>query len=204
MILLTTALLSILTAADEPETSRFYFAATAGPGAWVATSLYNSGSKNGATGTRDIQAFSLGVVSTVGFRPSQALAIGGQIQLDYFPLVNATENRSAGFRPLTGVPFGISSLMGPSLTLFPGALRFDISPGFLWVVTGPEARHTSAAFGGTGAGISIAGGYDLPINSTLAVALELRATTGFHLNSDSTHIIGFDAGFSLMAGVRRR
>jgi len=200
MTVLTAAVVaSLLTADPSPDPSRFYFHEAVGLGGWFASSSYKDG-------TRDIQALSLGVVSTVAFRPSPSMAIGGQLQFNFSPFLNVTQNRSRGgpFHQLPGVPWALSGLMGPSLTLFPGNFRFDISPGFLWVVTGPEAGQRTAAFGGTGAGVSGAAGYDLNLNDRLALCLELRATTGLHVNSDSTHIIGWDLGVAFLAGVRRR
>jgi len=205
MTLLSAALLvTSMLGAAAVEPSRLYFHAAGGLGGQVGTSIYTSSSKTSPTGTRDFQALSVDLVSTVAFRPSQLLAIGGQLHVNTFPFLNVTENRSQGPRTLTGVSYGISGIFGPSLTLFPGDFRFDVSPGFLWVITGPQAGRSQATLGGTGLGLGLAGGYDVPVTSTLAVALEVRLTSGFHLNSDSTHIIGFDAGLALMVGIRRR
>lgn len=164
MSLVTAVVLTSLLAADEgpAEFSRFYFHEALAVGTHIGSSIHNEGVLNqpGATGHNDIQALAINFISTVGFRFQQSAAIGGQIQLSYMPWLNASELRRVGFKQRYP-SFGLSGVMGPSLILFPQKLRFDLTAGFFFVFTGPEPGKTRLGFGGTGPGLTVAGGYDL-------------------------------------------
>lgn len=198
------AAVSAVVLASDPQPSAFYFHDTVGFGAWIATSQYKGATPTSPPGTRDIQGFGLSVASTLGFRASDVFAVGAQIHGGFLPFVNGTENRSRGFRPLPGIPFGLHLTAGPAFVLLPGNFRFDVSPGALFILTGPESGHGSPAFGGYGGGVSVGAGYDVPLSPVVALAIELRLSTGVHVNSDSTHLQGYDFGLALMAGIRRR
>lgn len=185
---------------------RFYVHTVIGIGGWFASSRYNDGTEDDPEeiGTRDIRAFTLGIASTFAHRVRPWLAIGLHDQIHFMPYVHATENRRFGYRPLEGVRLGVAGMLGPSITLLRRSLRLDLSPGVLFVVTGSErANPDEPAFGGVGGGLSLAGGYDIPVSATLAVAVEFRVTTGWHANSDPTHTLGWDTAVTAMMGVRR-
>ena len=183
----------------EPELSRFYFHEGFGLGFWVASSRYTNGS-------RDVQSASINLVTTIGGRISQGFAIGFQLELAILPAPHVTEDRSLGHKDFD-VPFGIAGTMGPSFTFLPAPFRFELTPGFLWVVTGAATNKNSgggATLGGFGPALTAALGLDAAVGQSVRLGGELRATVGGHFNGDSTHTGGWDTAMALLFTIRHR
>lgn len=188
----------------NPRMHRLYHHDAIGIGGWFASSIFEGTASDGSPGTRDVKAMTIALITTLAYRVRPGLAIGAQLQVNFFPYVKATEDRGLGYRQLVGSNIGVSGLLGPSVTMMRARLRLDISAGFLFVAVKAENRlPTEPAFGGVGAGLSIAGGYDIPLKFRRALTLDIRVTSGAHFwKPDPTHRVGWDFAPMFLVGYR--
>jgi hypothetical protein len=191
---LAAVLLAAAAHAEEPHAPRFLWREELGAGAWVASSAYT-------TGTRDLQAFTLSSVTTVGLYVAEQFTLSAQVNFHLSPALHESEDRSLGHKELAA-PFALAGLLGPSLGFVLGRLWLDLTPGFLFVVAAEAPNGgIGPSFGGTGVGAGLGGGYHVPLFERLELSLGLRAIVGAHFNSDRTHLAGWDVSLALLAGL---
>lgn len=206
--MVTLVLLQCLLAQAEPrpQGSRFYFQDTIELGAWLTNSSYNDGAYRDTSrpGFKTAEGPSIGIESTWGGRLNASIAIGGLIQVNVMPVMGGSSDRRGEKVDGFAIPFGFSGLIAPSVIWLMNALRVAVSPGFMFLVTGPQPGKNYSHIGGAGFGLKVGGGYDLALSQTLMLALGIGLTAGFHLNSDTTHSLGWDFSPTLTVGLRRR
>ena len=184
---------------DDPPISRFYWREAVGAGVFSAESSYVEGR------TRQAIGFAPHIATTLGARLAQSLAIGGALDLYPMPPLTVTERHGSRDSRDMAASFGWAGNVGPSLTFMPGRLRFELSPGLFWMVTGAaEGEGGGATLGGFGFGASGAGAYDIPLGQRVCLGFEGRLLAAGYANGDSTHTGGWSLTGTLLVGLRAR